>query len=74
MGGVTGSALAIQFLTRPQLVLVDRNKQLEVWWFPLNGTALAMGRTLLASLVAPMFRRIGLTLRLLGLLGKRWKS
>jgi len=72
--GVTGSALAIQFLTRPQLVLVDRNKQLEVWWFPLNGTALAMGRTLLASLVAPMFRRIGLTLRLLGLLGKRWKS
>lgn len=71
--GVTGSALAVHFLTRPQLVLIDRSKQLEVWWFPLNGTALAMGRTLLASLVAPIFRRITLTVRLLGLLGKRWK-
>jgi len=72
--GVTGSALALKFLTRPQLVMVDRNKQLEVWWFPLNHTALAMGRTLLASLVAPALRKIGLTFRLLGLLSKRWKT
>jgi len=72
--GVTGSALALKFLTRPQLVLIDSNKQLEVWWFPLNRTALEMGRTLLASLVAGGVKRIGLTLRLLGLLGKRWKS
>jgi len=72
--GVTGSALALKFLTRPQVVLVDRSKQLEVWWFPLNNTALALGRTLLASLVAPALKRISLTLRLLGLLGKRWKD
>lgn len=72
--GVTGSSLAMKFLTRAQLVVVDKNKALEVWWFPLNGTALQMSRTVLASLVAPIGRRIALTLRLLGLLGKRWKG
>jgi hypothetical protein len=72
--GVTGSELSLKFLTRPQLVMVDRNKALEVWWFPLNGTALAMGRTLLQSMVAPALRRIALTVRLLGLLGRRWKT
>ena len=72
--GVTGSSLALKFLTRPQLVMIDRNKQLEVWWFPLNRTALEMGRTLVASLVAPTLKRVGLMVRLLGLLGKRWKK
>jgi len=72
--GVTGSSLAMKFLTRAQLVVVDKNKALEVWWFPLNGTALQMSRTVLASLVAPIGRRIALTIRLLGLLSKRWKG
>jgi acyl-CoA reductase-like NAD-dependent aldehyde dehydrogenase len=72
--GITGSSLALKFLTRPQLVMIDKNKQLEVWWFPLNHAALEMGRTLLASLVAPGLKRLGLMLRLLGLLGKRWKK
>jgi acyl-CoA reductase-like NAD-dependent aldehyde dehydrogenase len=71
--GVTGSSLAMKFLTRAQLVVVDRNKLKEVWWFPLNATALEMARTVLASLVAPLGRRISLTFKLLGLLGKRWK-
>ena len=71
--GVTGSADAMKFLTRPQLVLIDKNKAKEVWWFPLNPVALQLGRTVLASLVAGAFERIKLTLKLLGLLGKRWK-
>ncbi len=71
--GVTGSADAMKFLTRPQLVVVDKNKAKEVWWFPLNPVALQMGRTVLASLVAGAFERIKLTVKLLGLLGKRWK-
>ena len=72
--GVTGSSLAMKFLTRPKLVLVDRNKALEVWWFPLNEAAATLGRTLLESLVAPLGRRLALTLRLLGLLKRRWKK
>ena len=70
--GVTGSELAMKFLARPRLVVVDKSKVKEIWWYPLNETALAMARTVVQSLVAPLGRRIALTLRLLGLLAKRW--
>ena len=70
--GVTGSELAMKFLARPQLVVIDKSKVKEIWWYPLNDTALAMVRTVLESLVAPIGRRISLTLRLLSLLAKRW--
>jgi len=70
--GVTGSELAMKFLARPQLVVVDKSKVKEIWWYPLNTTALAMVKTVVQSLVAPLGKRIGLTLRLLGLLPKRW--
>jgi len=70
--GVTGSELAMKFLARPQLVVVDRSKVKEIWWYPLNETALAMVRTVVQSLTAPLGRRLKLTLRLLGLLAKRW--
>jgi acyl-CoA reductase-like NAD-dependent aldehyde dehydrogenase len=70
--GVTGSELAMKFLARPQLVVIDKSKVKEIWWYPLNDTALAMVRTVVESLVAPLGRRISLTLRLLGLLAKRW--
>ena len=72
--GITGSSMAMKFLTRPQLVMVDRSKVREIWWFPLNSTALAMGRTALQTLVASPFRKLGLLLRLISLLRKRWKS
>ncbi|HCP45905.1 MAG TPA: succinate-semialdehyde dehydrogenase [Deltaproteobacteria bacterium] len=71
--GVTGSELALGFLTRPQLVVLDKSRVKEVWWFPLNPAALALARTLLASLVAPIGKRISLLVRLLGLLSRRWK-
>ena len=70
--GVTGSELAMKFLARPQLVVVDKSKVKEIWWYPLNTTALAMVKTVVQSLVAPLGKRIALTLRLLGLLAKRW--
>lgn len=71
--GVTGSELALGFLTRPQLVVVDKSRVKEVWWFPLNRTALDMARTLLTSITARPARRIPLLLRLLKLLSRRWK-
>ena len=70
--GVTGSHLAMRFLTRPQLVVVDSSKAKELWWFPLNQPVLDIARTALDALVAPLGRRIALTLKLLGLLSKRW--
>jgi acyl-CoA reductase-like NAD-dependent aldehyde dehydrogenase len=70
--GVTGSRLAMQFLTRPQLVVVDTSRAKELWWFPLSPPVLDIARTALDALVAPLGRRIMLTLKLLGLLGKRW--
>jgi acyl-CoA reductase-like NAD-dependent aldehyde dehydrogenase len=70
--GVTGSHLAMAFLTRPQLVVVDSSSAKELWWFPLNSTVLDIARTALDALVAPLGKRISLTLKLLGLLGKRW--
>jgi len=70
--GVTGSELAMKFLARPQVVVVDKSKVKEIWWYPLNETALAMVRTVVQSLAAPLGRRLVLTLRLMGLLPKRW--
>jgi acyl-CoA reductase-like NAD-dependent aldehyde dehydrogenase len=72
--GVTGSPLAMKFLTRPQLVLVDKAKAHELWWFPLNTTAAAISRTALKATVARAGAALKLTLELLGLLGKRWKE
>ncbi len=70
--GVTGSHLAMKFLTRPQLVMIDKSRAKDLWWFPLTPTVLTIARTALRSLVAPLGERISLTLKLLGLLGKRW--
>lgn len=70
--GVTGSHLAMKFLTRPQLVMVDKSSAKDLWWFPLTPTVLTIARTALRSLVAPLGERISLTLKLLGLLPKRW--
>lgn len=37
--GVTGSPLALDHLTRPRLVLVDRNRRKrELWWYPYTPT------------------------------------
>ena len=72
--GVTGSHLAMDFLTRPKLMVLDTNKALELWWFPFNANYLELTRTNLRKLVASGLGAITILISLLGLLPKRWKS
>lgn len=45
--GITNGADAIRELTRPRFVLVDKSRRKrELWWYPYNATALALGRGL----------------------------
>lgn len=71
--GITGSPLALDHLTRPRLVVVDRNRALrEMWWYPytdtLKGIALAFAKVRGG---APIGARIGAVFSLIGLLLKR---
>jgi acyl-CoA reductase-like NAD-dependent aldehyde dehydrogenase len=67
--GITGSTLALDALTRPRLVLLDRSRgKTELWWYPytpaLRNVAVAMAtlRSGTQSLVA----RLGALFRLVG--------
>ncbi|RMF17189.1 MAG: aldehyde dehydrogenase family protein [Candidatus Dadabacteria bacterium] len=42
--GVTNSVYALEWMTRPRGVLIDRNKQREPWWHPYNDAAVTMAR------------------------------
>ena len=71
--GITGSPLALDHLTRPRFVLVDRNRAArELWWYPYTDTlkkiALAFARLRGG---APFFSRIGALFSLIALLPKR---
>jgi acyl-CoA reductase-like NAD-dependent aldehyde dehydrogenase len=72
--GITGSPLALDHLTRPRFVCVDRNRAArEMWWYPYSDTlkkiALAFARLRGG---APSFgSRIGALFTLVGLLPKR---
>ena len=72
--GITGSPLALEHLTRPRFVCVDRNRAArEMWWYPYSDTlkniALAFARLRGG---APSFgSRVGALFALLGLLPKR---
>jgi acyl-CoA reductase-like NAD-dependent aldehyde dehydrogenase len=72
--GITGSPLALEHLTRPRFVCIDRNRAArEMWWYPYTDTlkniALAFARLRGG---APSFgARIGAIFTLLGLLPKR---
>jgi acyl-CoA reductase-like NAD-dependent aldehyde dehydrogenase len=72
--GITGSPLALDHLTRPRFVCVDRNRAArEMWWYPYSDTlkniALAFARLRGG---APSFgSRIGALFTLIGLLPKR---
>ncbi len=55
--GITGSPLALDALTRPRFVLLDRNSSpREVWWFPYTPAL----RTVLASMSILRSRTSGL--------------
>ena len=71
--GITGSPLALDHLTRPRFVLLDRNRaSRELWWYPYTDTlkkiALAFAKLRGG---APLGGRIGALFSLIGLLPKR---
>ncbi len=72
--GITGSPLALDHLTRPRFICVDRNRALrEMWWYPYSDTlkkiALAFAR--LRGGAPSIGGRIGALFALIGLLPKR---
>jgi len=44
--GITNSPRALDVLTRPQVVFVDRASSRELWWFPYNQALVNMARAL----------------------------
>ncbi len=74
--GFTGSPLALDQLTRPRLVLVDRNRAArETWWYPYSPTlrrlaltfaALRGGAGTLGGRIAALFALVGLLPKRLG--------
>ena len=67
--GITGSSLALDTLTRPRLVLLDRSRgKRELWWYPytpaLRTVAVAMAT--LRSGTRGIFERLGALFRLVG--------
>ena len=72
--GFTGSPLALEHLTRPRLVVVDRNKaSRETWWYPYSPTLkkMALSFALLRGGAKTFGARVGALFALLGLLPKR---
>jgi acyl-CoA reductase-like NAD-dependent aldehyde dehydrogenase len=72
--GFTGTPLALDHLTRPLAVIVDRNRApRETWWYPYTPTLklLALTFAALRGGAHGIGPRIGAFFRLLGLLPKR---
>jgi acyl-CoA reductase-like NAD-dependent aldehyde dehydrogenase len=72
--GFTGSPLALEHLTRPRVVVVDRNKAArEAWWFPYTPTLrrFALAFAAVKGGASSIGARIGAVFSLLGLLPKR---
>ena len=72
--GITGSPLALDHLTRPRFICVDRNRAArEMWWYPYSDTlkniALAFAR--LRGGAPSLGSRIGALFALVGLLPRR---
>lgn len=72
--GITGSPLALDHLTRPRFICVDRNRAArEMWWYPYSDTlkniALAFAR--LRGGAPSLGSRVGALFALIGLLPKR---
>jgi len=72
--GITGSPLALDVLTRPRFVLVDRSRaKSELWWYPYTPalTAVATSMAILRSSARGLFERVGALFRLVGAMMKR---
>jgi acyl-CoA reductase-like NAD-dependent aldehyde dehydrogenase len=72
--GITGSPLALDHLTRPRFVCVDRNRAArELWWYPYSDTLrkIALAFAYLRGGAPSFGARIGALFSLIGLLPKR---
>jgi hypothetical protein len=72
--GITGSPLALDHLTRPRLLLIDRNRApRETWWYPYSPTLrkLALAFAALRGGASSFGARIGALFAVIGLLPKR---
>jgi len=72
--GITNSPMALEALTRPRFVLIDRGRsKRELWWYPYTATlttiALAMAK--LRSGTTGVFQKLGAIFSLLGAFPKR---
>jgi len=75
--GVTGSPYMLEHLTRPRLVVLDRNRApKETWWYPYTDTLkkLALAFAAVRGGAPSIGARIGAVFQLLGLLPKRMKE
>lgn len=70
--GVTNGPHALEWMVRPQGVLIDRAKARELWWHPFNDAAVRLARGLahLTTGAGPRFAALKAVLG--GMLG-RWK-
>lgn len=73
--GITNSPLALEALTRPRFVLIDRSSaKREMWWYPYT-PALRVIVLALATIRSPaksIFAKLGAIFRLLGAFPKRF--
>jgi acyl-CoA reductase-like NAD-dependent aldehyde dehydrogenase len=72
--GITGSPLALDHLTRPRFICVDRNRAArELWWYPYTDTlkSIALAFARLRGGAPSLGSRIGALFALIGLLPKR---
>ncbi len=69
--GITSSPESILHLTRPRVVVLDKSKAIEPWWYPYGDTLVTLMRTLIER---QRVGGLGATLRTLGALGQRNKA
>lgn len=72
--GITNSPLALDVMTRPRFVLVDKNRaKRELWWYPYTDTLKTIGYAfcVLRSRTSGIFRRIGALFTLVRAVPKR---
>ncbi|MEA2752223.1 MAG: hypothetical protein QOI41_6366, partial [Myxococcales bacterium] len=72
--GITGSPLALDHLTRPRFVCVDRNRAArEMWWYPYTDTlrSIALAFARLRGGAPSLGSRIGALFALIALLPRR---
>lgn len=72
--GITNSPLALDVMTRPRFVLVDKNRaKRELWWYPYTDTLKTIGYAfcLLRSRTSGIFKKIGAVFTLARAVPKR---